>query len=130
MSVQTIGNWSLIIDDADQSVVVTHSDHPGKIEVLPYAKTFSIPITGIDGIVVAELSIERTDKADTQHTWAISTSADGRYLYIPLDFGKQHLHIKADDEGFVVDAWNEDQDEVIDSISATYAELCEEVEED
>ncbi|MBI6727460.1 hypothetical protein YA0089_27975 [Pseudomonas viridiflava] len=129
MCSQTLGAWSLCVDNEDHSLTVTHADHPGKIEVLQYPESFCIPITGIEGIVVAEMNLGKAERGQDTNPWAPSTSEDGRYLYIPLEGGKHYLHIKADDEGFVVYAWNGAQNEVIDAVSATYAELAEEIEE-
>ena len=35
--------------------------------------------------------------------WHVTSSDDGKYLYVELDGAPGQIHIKAEDEGFVVD---------------------------
>lgn len=56
--------------------------------------------------------------------WLITTSPDSKYLYVQRDGCPGQIHIKADDEGFVVDIWSDDDTpEVCGSAAATYSEL-------
>ena len=56
--------------------------------------------------------------------WQISTSDDGQYIYIALDGAPGQIHIKAEDEGFVVDIWaDDDEPTCVGSTSALYTEL-------
>lgn len=40
--------------------------------------------------------------------WHVTASDDGQYLYIELDGAPGQIHVKAEDEGFVVDIWSTD----------------------
>ena len=41
--------------------------------------------------------------------WKVTTGGDsGQYLYIERDGAPGTIHIKADDEGFVLDVWTAD----------------------
>lgn len=56
--------------------------------------------------------------------WNITSSDDGRYLYITLDGSPGMLHVKAEDEGFVADFWTDDTTPVcVASTAASYCEL-------
>ena len=57
--------------------------------------------------------------------WMLHTSDDGRYLYIERDGAPGQIHVKAEDEGFVVDIWPDDEAaaECAASTYAFYAEL-------
>lgn len=59
--------------------------------------------------------------------WLLTTSddPDGQYLYVQRDGAPGQIHIKAEDEGFVVDIWsaNPQDDYSVASTSATYTEL-------
>lgn len=41
--------------------------------------------------------------------WSIKASDDGTYLYISKADKQGEIHIKAESEGYVVDAWSEDE---------------------
>lgn len=55
--------------------------------------------------------------------WQVSTTHDGQYLYIGRDGAPGQIHIKAEDEGFVVDLWDETLENCVGSAAATYSEL-------
>lgn len=56
--------------------------------------------------------------------WHVTSSDDGKYLYVELDGAPGQIHIKVEDEGFVVDIWSDgDAGESVASTSATYPEL-------
>ncbi len=58
--------------------------------------------------------------------WMLHTSDDGRYLYIERDGAPGQIHVKAEDEGFVVDIWTYDgvgDPACVATTSATYIEL-------
>ena len=52
--------------------------------------------------------------------WMVTTSDDGQYLYVQLDGSPGQIHIKADDDGFVVGIWNDNEPPQV--VSSTYAE--------
>ena len=59
--------------------------------------------------------------------WAVTASEDGQHLYIELDGAPGQIHIKAEDEGFVVDIWETHtylgDPQCVATTSATYREL-------
>ena len=56
--------------------------------------------------------------------WHVAASDDGQYLYIELDGAPGQIHVKAEDEGFVVDIWSDDVGPTcVASTSAFYTEL-------
>lgn len=58
--------------------------------------------------------------------WNINTSDDGQYLYIERDGAPGQIHVKAEDEGYVVDIWTYDgcgEPECVASTFALYTEL-------
>ena len=58
--------------------------------------------------------------------WHVTASDDGQYLYIELDGAPGQIHVKAEDEGFVVDIWTYDgigDTTCVASTSALYTEL-------
>ena len=58
--------------------------------------------------------------------WHVTASDDGQYLYIELDGAPGQIHIKAEDEGFIVDVWAYDgigDPTCVASTSALYTEL-------
>lgn len=58
--------------------------------------------------------------------WLISTSDDGAYLYIERGSEPGQIHIKVEEEGFVVDIWsNGDDAQCVASAWATYTDLEE-----
>lgn len=59
----------------------------------------------------------------TLNGWLVSTSDDGQYLYIERDGAPGQIHIKAEDEGFVVDLWDANLENCVSSAAATYPEL-------
>lgn len=68
--------------------------------------------------------INKSQMAAEVNGWLVSTSEDGQYLYVTLDGSPGQIHIKAEDEGFVVDIWADGDDgECIASTSASYPEL-------
>lgn len=58
--------------------------------------------------------------------WHVTTSDDGTYLYIERDGAPGQIHIKAEDEGFVVDIWTYDgvgEPECMATTCCAYTEL-------
>jgi hypothetical protein len=56
--------------------------------------------------------------------WLVNASDDGRYLYIERDNCAGQIHVKADDEGYVVDLYNDNLDpDCCASVYALYTEL-------
>jgi hypothetical protein len=56
--------------------------------------------------------------------WGLGTSKDGQYLYVERTGSSGQIHVKAGDEGVVVDIWSDNEDpEVIATAAATYSEL-------
>lgn len=56
--------------------------------------------------------------------WLISVSADGQYVHMQLDGSPGQVQVKADDEGLVVDIFNDNEEpESVGSTYALYAEL-------
>ena len=58
--------------------------------------------------------------------WMVSASEDGQYLYIERDGAPGQIHVKAEDEGFIMDIWTYDgigDPECIATTSALYTEL-------
>lgn len=59
--------------------------------------------------------------------WLINDSDDGQYIYLQRDGSPGQIHVKAEDEGFVVDIWADDEgtgsDYSVASTSALYTEL-------
>lgn len=56
--------------------------------------------------------------------WQISTSDDGQYIYLQRDGAPGQIHVKAEDEGFVVDIFSDDDTpECLVSTFASYQEL-------
>lgn len=59
--------------------------------------------------------------------WLVNTSDDGQYIYLQRDGAPGQIHVKAEDEGFVVDIWADDEgtgnDYSVASMSAPYTEL-------
>lgn len=55
--------------------------------------------------------------------WKVSTDDTGQYLYVERDGAPGQIHIKAEDEGFVVDLWDSKLENCTASAAATYTEL-------
>ena len=56
--------------------------------------------------------------------WHVTASDDGHYLHIELDGAPGQIHVKAEDEGFVVDVWSNDSEpKCVATTSALYTEL-------
>ncbi len=60
--------------------------------------------------------------------WMVTASDDGQYLYVERDGAPGQIHIKAEDEGFVVDIWADDDGNTmcrhsVASTNAFYTEL-------
>lgn len=53
--------------------------------------------------------------------WNLNTSEDGQYLYIEREGKPGQIHVKADDEGFVVDVWTYDGVDEPECVASTYA---------
>jgi len=51
--------------------------------------------------------------------WLVNASDDGKYLYIQRDGAPGQVHVKAEDEGIVVDLYNDDLD--TECCASTYA---------
>lgn len=63
--------------------------------------------------------------------WVVELSADEpRYVWVSRKNYPGHIQIKADDEGFVVDVWNEDNTQAVATCAALYNELAAEGEDD
>lgn len=58
------------------------------------------------------------------HGWLVDVSKDGQYIVIQRDGAPGQIHVKAEDEGFIVDIWNDTEPpEVVATAGATYTEL-------
>ena len=56
--------------------------------------------------------------------WNVTVSDDGRYLYVSQGGSPGEIHIKQEDEGYVVDIWSDDDPPTsVASTAATYREL-------
>jgi len=55
--------------------------------------------------------------------WLIVVSNEGDYLYITRDGSPGQVHVKAEDEGIVVDIWNDHEPPMC--VSTTYAHYPE-----
>jgi hypothetical protein len=56
--------------------------------------------------------------------WQLTFSDDEQYMYVSRDGAPGEIHIKAEDEGYVVDIWSDDDPpDVIAGTSAFYTEL-------
>jgi hypothetical protein len=69
------------------------------------------------------MALPPTDVANL-NGWLVSASPDGQYLYIQRDGSPGQVHLKAEDEGLVVDLWNDHEPmEVVATAAAAYTEL-------
>lgn len=56
--------------------------------------------------------------------WVIEFNSDNpQYVFLSHEDHPGDIHVKADDEGFVVDVWNEPGWEVAATLAVTYADL-------
>ncbi len=56
--------------------------------------------------------------------WKVTAPPDGQYLYIERDGAPGQIHLKAEDEGFVIDLWSDDTEpNCVSSTSALFTEL-------
>lgn len=56
--------------------------------------------------------------------WMLTTSDDGQYLYIERDGAPGQIHVKAEDEGFIVDIWSDEEEPMcVGTTGAPYTEL-------
>lgn len=57
--------------------------------------------------------------------WKVQASPDGTYLYVQRVGKAGDIHVKAEDEGFVIDVWNDDRKmpEVMATLCCEYNDL-------
>jgi hypothetical protein len=108
-----------ILSDAQE--MVAHGDPEGARQAINRAK-----------LLIGDYWMRRNDAEPTGNPtatlggWHVEASRDSKYLYVKRDGRPGQVHVKAEDEGVIVDIWSDDDalpSSSADTASALWVEL-------